>query len=133
MKTPVEASTPPSAAVRIDKWLWAIRLFKTRTLAAAACRGGHVTIASQPVKPSREVKLNDLIIAKTGEITRTVKVLALLERRVAAREVPKYAEDLTPASEYEKPRERILPPLFTRPKGAGRPTKKDRRQIDKLF
>jgi ribosome-associated heat shock protein Hsp15 len=119
--------------MRIDKWLWAVRLFKTRTLAATACRQGRVTIASQPVKPSRDVKLNDLIVARTGEITRTVRVLALIDHRIGASLVPQYAEDLTPPAEYEKPRDRILPPLFRRPKGAGRPTKRDRRQLDKLF
>jgi ribosome-associated heat shock protein Hsp15 len=121
------------ASVRIDKWLWAIRIFKTRSLATEACRHGRVTVGGQPVKASREVKINDLIVAKAGDITRTVKVLALLERRVGAQAVRDYAEDLTPASEYEKPRERVLQPLFSRPKGSGRPTKKDRRQIDKLF
>ncbi|MDB6109642.1 MAG: RNA-binding protein [Pedosphaera sp.] len=121
------------ASVRIDKWLWAIRLFKTRGLATEACRHGRVTVGGQAVKPSRDVKISDLIVAKTGDITRTVKVLALLEHRVGAQMVREYAEDLTPASEYEKPRERFLQPLFSRPKGAGRPTKKDRRQMDKLF
>jgi ribosome-associated heat shock protein Hsp15 len=120
-------------SVRIDKWLWAIRIYKTRTLAAQACRHGHVTIGSRPVKPSREVKIDDLIVAKTGEITRTVKVRALLEQRVGAALVPHYAEDLTPASEYAKPREPALPPLFYRPKGRGRPTKKDRRQIARFL
>jgi ribosome-associated heat shock protein Hsp15 len=121
------------ASVRIDKWLWAIRLFKTRSLATEACRHGRVTVGGQPVKPSRDVKVNDLIVAKTGEITRTVKALALVENRVGAQLVANYAEDLTPAAEYEKPRERYLQPMFTRPKGAGRPTKKDRRQMDKFF
>jgi ribosome-associated heat shock protein Hsp15 len=121
------------AAVRIDKWLWAVRLYKTRTLAATACRNGHVTIGGQSVKPSREVKINDLILAQTGDITRTVKVLALLERRVSAPAVKNFAEDLTPASEYNKPRERILEPIFYRPKGAGRPTKKERRAINKFI
>jgi ribosome-associated heat shock protein Hsp15 len=121
------------ASVRIDKWLWAIRIFKTRSLATEACRHGRVTVGGQAVKPSRDVKINDLIAAKAGDITRTVKVLALLEHRVGAQMVRDYAEDLTPASEYEKPRERFLQPLFSRPKGAGRPTKKDRRQMDKFF
>jgi ribosome-associated heat shock protein Hsp15 len=121
------------ASVRIDKWLWAIRLFKTRSLATEACRHGRVSVGGQPVKPSRDVRTGDLIVAKTGELTRTVKVLALLEHRVGAQVVKEYAEDLTPASEYEKPRERFLQPLFARPKGSGRPTKKDRRQIDKMF
>src|ERR1700720_3999382 len=95
------------ASVRIDKWLWAIRLFKTRSLATEACRHGRVSVGGQPVKPSRDVKSGDLIVAKTGELTRTVKVLALLEHRVGAQAVKEYAEDLTPASEYEKPRERF--------------------------
>jgi ribosome-associated heat shock protein Hsp15 len=118
--------------VRIDKWLWAVRIYKTRSLATTACRNGHVTIAGQPVKPSREVKINDLILAKNGDITRTVKVLGLLEQRVGAPVVPKFAEDLTPASEYAKPKDPILQPLFFRPKGMGRPTKKDCRSMRKI-
>ena len=123
--------TPPES-VRIDKWLWAVRIFKTRGLAAAACRAGHVTIADQPVKASRDVKPGDLIVAKTGEITRTTKVLALLAQRVGAQTVPQFAEDLTPPAEYQKPKEPVLAPLFSRPKGAGRPTKKDRRDWAKV-
>jgi ribosome-associated heat shock protein Hsp15 len=119
--------------VRIDKWLWSIRLYKTRSLATEACRAGHVTIAGQPVKPSREAKVNDIIIAKTGEITRTVKVLALLDKRVGAKAVSQFAEDLTPPAEYEKARQPKLEPIFYRPKGAGRPTKKDRRAMGKFL
>ena len=119
--------------MRIDKWLWAVRVFKTRSLATAACRNGHVEIAGQKVKPSREVKVNDLILAKTGDITRTVKVLAMLDRRVGAAAAKEFMEDLTPATEFEKPREKFLQPLFFRPKGMGRPTKKDRRDIEKMF
>src|SRR5207302_5175422 len=107
---------------RIDKWLWAVRIYKTRSLATEACKLGRVTIAGQSVKPSRDVKINDLILAQTGQITRTIKVLGLLERRVGAKVVREYAEDLTPASELEKPRDPILQPLFSRPKGMGRPT-----------
>ena len=113
--------------MRVDKWLWAVRLFRTRTLASAACRAGQVTIAGQTIKPSREVRLGDLIIAGNGEIHRTVKVLGLLERRVGAEAAKEFAQDLTPASEYEKQRQPQLQPLFYRPKGAGRPTKKERR------
>src|SRR3954447_2279826 len=116
--------------VRIDKWLWSVRIYKTRSLATVACRGGHVTIAGQPVKPSREVKINEIIIAKTEEITRTVKVLALLDKRVGAQVVKNFAEDLTPASEYQKKKESVLEPIFFRPKGSGRPTKKDRRDLE---
>jgi ribosome-associated heat shock protein Hsp15 len=120
------------ATVRIDKWLWAVRIYKTRSLATAACREGQVKIGEQTVKPSRDVKLNDLILAKTGDITRTLKVIGLLEQRVGAPLVKEFAEDLTPASEFEKRRDPMLQPLFRRPKGTGRPTKKDRRQMGKL-
>lgn len=120
-----------STGVRIDKWLWAARIFKTRSLAAAACREGRVTIGGQAVIPSREVKINDVILATNGEITRTIKVLGLLERRVGAQAVREFAEDQTPAAEYEKAREPVLQPIFFRPKGGGRPTKKDRRDLKK--
>jgi ribosome-associated heat shock protein Hsp15 len=118
--------------VRVDKWLWAVRIYKTRSLATAACREGRVTIGGQAVKPSRDVRINDLILAKNGDITRTLKVLGMLEQRVGAQAVKEFAEDLTPASEYEKPKEARLQPLFDRPKGMGRPTKKDRRQMGKF-
>lgn len=118
--------------VRIDKWLWAVRLYKTRSLAATACREGRVTISGQSVKPSREVKMNDVILARNGNITRTMRVIGLLGQRVGASAVKSFAEDLTPASEYEKPKDPVLQPLFHRPKGMGRPTKKDRRQMGRF-
>jgi ribosome-associated heat shock protein Hsp15 len=120
---------PLPASVRIDKWLWSIRLYKTRGLATEACRSGRVTIEGKAVKPARDVKIHDLIVAKNGDLTRTVKVIALLDKRVSASVVPEYAEDLTPAAEYEKPRDPVLEPIFFRPKGAGRPTKKERRAL----
>jgi ribosome-associated heat shock protein Hsp15 len=120
------------STVRIDKWLWAARVYKTRGLSAAACRDGHVTIAGRPVKPARAVKVNDLILARVGEINRTVKVLGLLGQRVGATAVEAFAQDLTPASEYEKRKDPVLQPLFTRPRGAGRPTKKDRRDMVRI-
>lgn len=117
-------------AVRIDKWLWAVRVFKTRSLATDACRNGRVTIAGQPVKPSREVRIGETIVVQKDEMTRTFKVLGLLEQRVGAPLAKQYVEDLTPPSEFEKKREpNYLPPMH-RPKGAGRPTKKDRRALD---
>ncbi len=119
------------ASVRLDKWLWAVRVFKTRSLATAACRDGRVTIAGQPAKASRDVKIHDLIQARTGGVTRTLKVLALLEQRVSAQAAREFMEDLTPPSEYEKRKDPVLQPLFFRPRGAGRPTKKDRRALDK--
>ncbi|MEO8429556.1 MAG: RNA-binding S4 domain-containing protein [Verrucomicrobiota bacterium] len=120
----------PTRPVRIDKWLWAVRLYKTRSQAADACRSGHVRLSGQPVKPSRFVRPGDTITAVTGEITKTVKVLVALETRVGARLVKDYAEDLTPPAEYLKPREKALAPFGFRPKGAGRPTKKDRRNME---
>lgn len=116
--------------VRIDKWLWAVRVFKTRSLATDACRNSHVTIAGQPVKPSRDVRIGETIVVQKDELTRTFKVLGLLEQRVGAPKAKEFVEDLTPASEFEKKREpHFLPPMY-RPKGAGRPTKKDRRAFD---
>lgn len=117
-------------AVRIDKWLWAVRVFKTRSLATDACRNGRVTIAGQPVKPSREVRIGETIVVQKDEMTRTFKVLGLLEQRVGAPLAKQYVEDLTPPSEFEKKRQpNYLPPMH-RPKGAGRPTKRDRRALD---
>jgi ribosome-associated heat shock protein Hsp15 len=119
--------------VRIDKWLWAVRIFKTRSLAADACRRGQVKIGGQPVKASRDVRIGDVLTEERDEITRTFKVLQLLDHRVGAALAKEFVEDLTPPSEYEKRREKVFsPPIFVRPKGTGRPTKKDRRDLDKL-
>lgn len=109
-----------------------MRIYKTRTLGAAACRNGQVTIAGQPVKPSREIKIGDLMLARTGDIRRTLKVLGVPPQRVGAPAVAQSVEDLTPPEEYQKQRERPLEPLFHRPKGLGRPTKKDRREIGRI-
>ncbi len=123
----------PTATTRVDRWLWSVRLFKTRTLAARACNAGHVRVNGQAVKPSRALRPDDLVNALLGEITRTVKVLAVLERRVGAKAVAKYLEDLTPRSEYERAREKFSAPVGLRPKGAGRPTKRDRRVLTSFF
>jgi ribosome-associated heat shock protein Hsp15 len=116
-----------SGEARIDKWLWAVRLFKTRTLAADACRAGEVLIAGQRTKPAREVHAGEIISAKAHGVQRTVKVLAVPRSRVGAKLVADFLEDLTPPAEYEKARELAPPPQFTWSKGAGRPTKKSRR------
>jgi ribosome-associated heat shock protein Hsp15 len=118
--------------VRMDKWLWSVRLYKSRSLASAACAAGKVRINGQPVKPARAIHPGEVITAVTGEITRTVKVLAPLERRVGAPLVPQFLEDLTPASEYAKPREPDFRRFLARPRGAGRPTKRARRQLDNV-
>jgi ribosome-associated heat shock protein Hsp15 len=121
-----------SAGVRIDKWLWAVRLYKTRSLAAAQCKAGHVLINGQPVKPAREVRLGEIIQARTGHVTRTVRVAGLIEQRVSAPLAKENVEDLTPPEEYAEPREPDYSRGIVRPKGAGRPTKKDRRELARL-
>lgn len=118
--------------VRIDKWLWAVRVFKTRSLATDACRNGKVSINGQLVKASREVKPEDEISIRQQQMTKTVKVTALLEKRVSAKLVAQFMEDLTPASEYEKVETIRAVSFVYRPKGQGRPTKKDRRDIEKF-
>jgi ribosome-associated heat shock protein Hsp15 len=121
-----------TGGTRIDKWLWAVRLYRTRSLAADACRKGDVLVNGQRVKPSREVRTGETIIAKTGFVQRTVRVLGFPPSRVGAKLVPGFLEDLTPASEYDKPREHAAPPQFNWSKGAGRPTKKARRLWEKF-
>ncbi len=124
---------PTPASVRIDKWLWAVRLYKSRSLATDACNAGHVKIGGANVKPSRDVRIGEEISARSGRVQHTVKVLALLDQRVGAKRVPEFLEDLTPPDEYARARQeaRHAPILF--PKGFGRPTKKQRRQLDGLF
>src|SRR5215212_11372837 len=126
-------NAPTAEAPRLDKYLWAIRLFKTRTVATDAIRAGHVTINQQNPKPSHEVKVGEVYEIRQGIITRTFKVVALLDRRVGAKLVPTYAEDLTPASEYLKQMQAREQAPLKRDPGAGRPTKRDRRAIEKLL
>jgi ribosome-associated heat shock protein Hsp15 len=124
----------PAADPRIDKWLWAVRLFKTRSLATTACRAGHVKMNGENVKPAHSVKIGQVFSVRSVDLTRTVKVIGLLEKRVGAKLVPNYMEDLTPAAEYLRAAEdRTLPKAPKRAKGAGRPTKKERRQMESLF
>jgi len=118
--------------VRIDKWLWAVRLYKTRSLATEACKAGKVKIDGQAVKPSREARIGDVLTLSMGAITRTVEIKALLHNRIGAKLVPDFLIDHTPAEEYE--RQQLIRELNgeRRPKGAGRPTKLERRLIDRL-
>jgi ribosome-associated heat shock protein Hsp15 len=118
--------------VRIDKWLWSVRIYKTRNMAAEACRSGKVRINDKPVKPSHEVRLNEEISINLTPIVKTVKVVGLLKNRVSAKLVEDYLEDLTPQEEYDKLKlMRELNYEFRR-RGEGRPTKKQRRMIDVL-
>lgn len=120
-------------SVRIDKFLWAVRLYKSRSIATEACDAGKVQANGQPAKPSRAVRIGDIITAIAGEIRRTIKVVALLDKRVGAKLVDQFVEDLTPDSEYSKPREKSFQPFAFRPKGSGRPTKKERRSLNKFL
>lgn len=120
----------PPQRVRMDKWLWAARLFKTRTLAAGACEAGHVKIDGLNTKPAREVRVGEVLSVYAGNVQRTVRVRALLEKRVGAPLVSQYLEDLTPPAEYEKAREAQRHAAAVFPPGAGRPTKKQRRMLE---
>ena len=120
--------------VRIDKWLWAVRLYKTRSLATTACRAGHVKMKGDTVKPSHSVRCGQVFAVRVGDLNRTVKVIGLLEKRVGAKLVDQYLEDLTPAAEYLRAtRDRELPQTPRRARGSGRPTKKERRDLEQLF
>ena len=120
------------SAVRIDKWLWAVRLFKTRSQATDACRSGKVLIGEQPVKPSREVHVGDLVEVRSGPLIRMVEVKAPLEKRVGAKLVEDYLIDHTPEEEYERVKMIKASNFEYRDRGVGRPTKKERRLIDRL-
>lgn len=119
--------------VRIDKYLWAVRIFKTRSDAAEAVRNNRVTVNGSTVKPSREVKIGDTIAVKRMPVTYEYKVLELVSSRQPAKNVPTYCLNITPQSELDKlaaPRETIF--VF-RDRGTGRPTKKERRDLDSLM
>jgi ribosome-associated heat shock protein Hsp15 len=118
--------------MRLDQWLWAVRVYKTRSLAAEAVKAAHVTVNGQPSKPAHTVRAGEMVVARVGILTRTLKVLAAPPSRVGAKLVPEFAEDLTPPEEYEKPREPNFLPAILRPKGAGRPTKRERRELEEL-
>ena len=119
-------------AVRIDKWLWAARLFKTRAIATDAIKGGKVKISDTPVKPSREVKEGDIIQVQIEQLHKVVQVKTVIKNRVPAKMVPEVYTDLTPKEEYERIEFMHAYKGEYRDRGAGRPTKKERRMIDKI-
>ena len=110
-----------------------MRIYKTRGDAGSACRGSAVRLNGQIAKPSSKVRVGDTITARNKSFTRTLEVKALLEQRVGAALVPDYADDQTPESEYEKVQEQRANARVFRHEGGGRPTKKDRRDIEKLL
>ncbi|MGB0335207.1 MAG: RNA-binding S4 domain-containing protein [Opitutales bacterium] len=119
--------------IRLDRWLWAVRVYKTRSDATDACRGSAVRLNGGIAKPSAKVRVGDTVVARTKALTRTLQVKALTDKRIGAPLVAEYLDDQTPESEYEKAREkRAHAKVFTH-KGGGRPTKKDRRDIEKLI
>lgn len=120
-------------SVRLDKYLWAIRIYKTRTDATDACKGGKVRLNGYDVKPSKEVKRGDVIVARKGAVSYTYRVLELVDKRQGAKLVPNYAEDQTPQEELDKLRAPVETFFLKRDRGAGRPTKKDRRQMESLW
>lgn len=119
--------------VRIDKYLWAIRVFKTRSEAADACKGNRVKVNGTEVKPSKMVRIGDRIEVRKAAIHYTYCVTGLIENRVGAQLVPQYAENLTPQSEIDKLKAPVETFFVKRDRGAGRPTKKDRRTIDAMW
>ena len=119
--------------VRIDKYLWSIRVYKTRSEATDACKGGKIRLNGGDVKPSKTVKVGDLLVARKGPVTYTYRILQLIDKRQGAKLVPNYAENLTPQEELDKLRAPVETFFLKRDRGAGRPTKKDRRQMDSLW
>lgn len=115
--------------VRIDKWMWATRIFKTRTVAADACKKGRVSIQGSYAKASRTIKVGDVIEVRKPPIVYSFKVLALTEKRMGAKLVPEYMENVTSAAQYEILELSRLSGFIDRGKGLGRPTKRDAREL----
>ncbi|MBL9214145.1 MAG: RNA-binding S4 domain-containing protein [Opitutaceae bacterium] len=118
---------------RLDKWLWSVRVFKTRAEATAACRAGRVTIGDLEAKPGREIHVGEVVTVRTAAVTRTLQVAGFPRSRVGAAQLPAYLTDLTPAAEYARAKQAGLEHLLARQRGQGRPTKKDRRDLGRLF
>lgn len=118
--------------VRIDKWLWAVRIFKTRSLAAEACNKGHVTIGEVHAKPSRELKGGEIVKVRMAPIERHYLVKQLTDKRMSAQLAVNFVEDVTPPETLALLNSVKAYGFETRPRGLGRPTKRDRRMIDKL-
>ncbi len=119
--------------VRIDKWLWAVRLYKTRSLATEECGKGRVTIGGMSVKASREIKVGDTIQIRKPPVTRTYEVLGISEKRMGAKLTEGFVRDITPPEELEILEMQKHISWFRRDKGTGRPTKKERRDLDDFF
>lgn len=117
---------------RIDKWLWAARIFKTRTIAAAACKKGQVSMKGSAVKASRMIKVGDVIEVRKPPVTYSFRVLQAIEKRVGAKLIPEILENITAPEQYEILEMSKISGFVNRAKGTGRPTKKDRRSLDEF-
>ena len=115
---------------RIDKWLWAARIFKTRTIAADACKNGRVAVNGVNVKPSRMVKDDDVISVRKPPVTFSFRIIKTIEQRVGAKLLPEIYENVTPQDQYDLLEMNRISGFVDRARGTGRPTKKDRRQMD---
>lgn len=117
---------------RIDKWLWAARIYKTRTLAAAACKRGQVTLNGAVLKPSRTIRVGDEVSVRKPPVTYTFRVRQAIEKRVGAKLVPEVLENITPREQYEILELSRISGFVNRARGTGRPTKKERRDLDEF-
>lgn len=115
---------------RLDKWLWAARIYKTRTIATDACKNGRITIGGQPVKPSRMVKEGDEISVRKPPVTYTFRVKQCIEKRVGAKLIPEVLDNITTADQYDILEMSKISGFVDRARGTGRPTKKERRALD---
>jgi ribosome-associated heat shock protein Hsp15 len=116
---------------RLDKWLWSVRVFKTRPEATTACRAGKVMIGELEAKPGRDIHVGETVTVRVGVVTRTLKVVGLPRSRVGAKQLPEFMEDLTPAAEYERAKQAGIEHMLARERG--RPTKKERRDMAEFF
>ena len=119
--------------IRIDKWMWATRIFKTRTVALEACKKNRVTVNDVPAKPSRMIKVGDIIQIRKPPVTYSFKVLDITSNRVGAKLVPQYLENITPHEQYEILELQKISGFVDRARGTGRPTKKERRELEDFF
>jgi len=119
--------------VRIDKWMWATRIFKTRTIALEACKKNRITVNDIPAKPSRMIKIGDIIQVRKPPVTYSFKVLDITSNRIGAKLVPQYLENITPPEQYEILELQKISGFVDRARGTGRPTKKERRELDDFF
>jgi ribosome-associated heat shock protein Hsp15 len=115
-------------SARVDRWLWAVRVYKTRSLATSACQGGHVRVNGAPAKPATKVRVGDTVEARAGDDDRVLDVVQVIEKRVSAPLAAACVVDRTPP----RPDPEWVAPNLIRDRGAGRPTKRDRRRLDRF-